>query len=188
MKKSKYLNIGRISIFALVIIIFWFLFFLRNFFCVNSKIVISDNLFIVLSILMVFILILFYYNILKLKKENNIPSIQRVGLIFVLLFFIIIHVIMCFSFYDKMGSIRGGGGSLYNKQEIGDSYYFFVKGNNNHIVKIECRKDIYDKLIVDENVLYVFTYRVLQYNPEKGVLERDIDTSYYIDNRGKGMN
>ena len=52
-----------------------------------------------------------------------------------------------------------------------------------HIVKIECAKDIYEDLIIDEDVLYTFAYRWLAYNDDKGVLEGIIDTKDIIDNR-----
>ena len=40
---------------------------------------------------------------------------------------------------------------------------------------------------MDEKVQYDFSYNILRYNDDKGVLEGSVDTKDYIDNRGKSI-
>ncbi|MCL1790214.1 MAG: hypothetical protein FWG40_02470 [Peptococcaceae bacterium] len=48
--------------------------------------------------------------------------------------------------------------------------------------KVQCSKDVYDALIIDEDVRYYMSFRTLSLTPDNGYLEM-IDTKNYIDNR-----
>jgi len=189
MEIKKYLGVKNVIIFAIEVVLFWIIFFLHCYFWINGKDAIAGALRMVLIAGMVIIIISFFEIIINFKKAfsaNNIFVVKKIALVLILMVLFVAHIIMCFSFYDKMGRTISGCRSIVNKQETEDLYYFYVK-HNNHIVEIECTKDIYDNLIVDEKVMYVFSYRILQYDNDEGVLDGSIDTTYYVDNRGKGI-
>ena len=189
MEIKKCLGVKNVIIFAIEIVSFWIIFLLRCYFWINGKDEVASALLMVLIAGMVIIIISFFNIIINFKKDfsvNNIFVVKKIALVLMLMLLFVTHIIMCFSFYDRMGSTTAGGCSIVNKQEIGDLYYFYVK-HNNHMVEIECTKDVYDNLIVDEKVMYVFSYRILQYDNDEGVLDGSIDTTYYVDNRGKGI-
>jgi len=189
MEIKKYLGVKNVIIFAIEVVLFWIIFFLHCYFWINGKDAIADALLMVLIAGMAIIIISFFNIIINFKKDfsvNNIFVVKKIALVLMLMLLFVAHIIMCFSFYDRMGSTISGGRSIVNKQETEDLYYFYVK-HNNYIVKIECTKDIYDNLIVDEKVMYVFSYRILEYDNDEGVLYGSIDTTYYVDNRGKGI-
>ena len=188
MEKERLLGVSRVAIFVIEVISFWIIFFLNGYFWLYGEGDIYRAVIMLLAFAVVIIIINFFWTLIKLKNDfliaKDISVIRKMALVFVVLIFFVTHIIMCFSFYDKMGSHTSGSFTIANKQEMGNSYYLYVN-RNNHLVEIECTKDIYNNLIVDEKVQYVFSYNILIYNDDKGVLEGSIDTKDYIDNREK---
>ena len=190
MEKKKFLGVSRVAIFVIEVVSFWIIFFLNGYFWLYGEGDIYRAVIMLLAFAVVIIIINFFWTLIKLKNDfliaKDISVIRKMALVFVVLIFFVTHIIMCFSFYDKMGSHTSGSFTIANKQEMGNSYYLYVN-RNNHLVEIECTKDIYNNLIVDEKVQYVFSYNILIYNDDKGVLEGSIDTKDYIDNREKNI-
>lgn len=176
--KLRFKGAFLISKFAFVIIMFWSLFFLRNYLWINAKDTLSNYLLVIVLIIFAIIIISFFFDIRKIRKENT--GIKKTAFVLVIFSLFSMHSIMCIHYYDKMGKSANMVGSIYDKQKNENSYYAVIKGNNNRIINIECSKDIYEDLIIDENIWYSYTYRILQYEAQNGVLESGMDTTMYV--------
>lgn len=181
-----------ITIFAVEVLFYWIIFFLYGFVWVNGKDTVADVLNAVLMVGFVGIIITALWVITKLKRDfstdSSMSGIKKISLVVLSSTILIIHLTMWFSFYTNMGYSLGGNFFITDKKQVGDSYYLYIvrhKNNLKNTVEIECSKDTYDNLIVNEQVAYGFSYRCLTYSENKGVLERDINTKDFIDNRGK---
>ncbi len=187
MKIWMKLRVISVPAFVLEVVLFWIIWFIRGYAWVNSHDVVSDVLNIVLIVGLIIIIVSAVLTIIQLNRDfstdSSIPAVKKIVLVIVFIAFIGIHSFMYFS-YSDVGYSTSGLFNITNKQVIEDSNYFYIKSSDDsHIVEIECTKEIYDELIIDENVAYTFTYRCLTYDDDKGVLEGSIDTKDIIDNR-----
>ena len=74
-----------------------------------------------------------------------------------------------------------GFGTITHKNTDNSKYFIYVnKGNSD--IKLECTKDIYEKIIVDKDLAYGISYKWSTLSPEKGKLLY-INFNDTIDNR-----
>ncbi len=69
---------------------------------------------------------------------------------------------------------------LAKSEDEGD-YNLIIRSLNNSDIKLKCEVNIYENVIIDEDVSYMMEYRWLTSN-NQGVL-RSINLDDYIDNR-----
>ncbi len=187
MKREKKLQAISVKTFVLEIILFWIIWFIHGYMWVNGFDIVSDILRIVTVIGMLIIMLSVILVVIQIKRDfesdQSLSISKKIGTIIIFVAFIAIHSIMYFSFSD-MGYSIGGLMSIANKQVDDGKYYFYIKStDSNHLVKIGCTYDVYEKLIINKDVMYTFSYRWLTYFDDKGVLEGSIDTTDIIDNR-----
>lgn len=176
-----------ISIASLLfeVILFWIIWLVAGYLWINGMDIYVDILKFVIIIVMVIIIITALLIIIKtINKLFSIKSskVRNIGLMILLVCGLTIHILL----YYSMSSFGYNNSGLYcitNKEIVSESYYFYIESPKNNYVRIKCTKDIFDKLIIDKNVLYTFSYRGLAYNTNKGVLNGSIDISDIIDNR-----
>jgi hypothetical protein len=59
--------------------------------------------------------------------------------------------------------------SITKKKVINQNYYIYVKDGNG-VVQLKCLKQVYDKVIVNENLKYHIYYMTSKLSPTKGKL------------------
>lgn len=187
MKRKRKLKIISVTTFALEVILLWIIGFIFGYTWLYGFDKISKILGIGIIIGIIIVIISAFLNIIKIKHDflsySPKPMFKKTGTVIVFIVFIAIHSIMYYSFFN-MGYTVCGTFNIASKQTANSKYYFYVKSTaDNHLVELECTKDIYENLIVNRDVLYSFSYRYLTYNSYKGVLEGSIDTTDMIDNR-----
>lgn len=187
MKRKMKLRPISVTAFVLEVFLFWILHFINGYAFVNGIDTISDPLrgvFVIGTFVIAFLAVLTIIQMVRdFKTDSAMSGIKKIGIITVFVVSIFIHINM-YSSFTNMGYTSSGLFSITDKKEIGDSYYLYIKrSNGGRYVQIQCAKEIYDELIVDEKVGYVFSYRWLTYKNDIGVLVRSIDTTDFIDNR-----
>jgi hypothetical protein len=176
-----------VPILALEVVLFWIVWFLYGYAWLNGAVMITNVLRIVTVLGMSIIMVSAFLVVVRLKRYflpgSTMSSVKKIVSVIAFIIIIVIHAYTYYSLSD-MGYSTSGLFNIVNKQEIGDSYYFEIKSSDqSHMVEIECTKDVYEELIIDEGVAYSFTYRWLTYDNDKGVLEGKIDTTDITDIR-----
>lgn len=170
-----------IKIFVIEVVLFWVLWFLFGVAYLNFYENLSEFLRIVtfIGLIIVAITALYCFVIILFKHSENVKFLP----VLIFIIFLLIHLGMFYNFRE-MGNTTGGIFNIVDKEEIDGEYFFYVtQSDNTGVVKIECDKDIFEELIINEKVLYSFTYRWLSYQEDVGVLETNIDLENIIDNR-----
>lgn len=81
----------------------------------------------------------------------------------------------------EFGYTFGGSIPIIEKIKNDQEYNLIIRMPNRGDIKLECDMNVYNKVIVDENVAYTMEYRWLV-NSDYGVLQ-SIDVDDYLDNR-----
>lgn len=186
MQRDKRLQVTSLKAFILELIMFWIFWFVEGYLWVNGFDIVSGIMSKVLFIGLLFIVLSIILTAIQMKRDfgtNNSLSIsKKIGTIILFVVFISMHFNMYCTFSDMQQS-TGGLMSIVNKQvEDGKSYFYVKSMDDNDLIRIGCSAEVYDTLIIDEEVGYSFSYRRLTYSG-KGVLEGSIDTTDRIDNR-----
>jgi hypothetical protein len=120
----------------------------------------------------------------KLKKENGTYKAKELFGVLFLILIITTIVVVHFNEYNKATSKNyniSGFGPITSKNIKDDNYYFYIARDNTNII-FQSDQKTYEKLIVDDKVLYTFEYRLDFFNQRKGII-KNIDLENYIDNR-----
>lgn len=170
-----------IGIFVLEVILFWVLWFAYGYVWLNNYDNTSNVLRIVMLIWLIIIVLSAVSCFVLIIRETTKKS--KVFPVAVFIIFVLIHLGMYLKFSSMAYSTSGIFNIVDKKVEESEYYFYIDNTNQSGLVKIECEQDIYEKLLVDENVSYTFTYRWLTYNNDIGVLQGNVDMENIIDNR-----
>ncbi len=162
--------IGTISL-LMSILLFWVLYFSYE----NERLdyFLREVLTVPLNILMFLIpalgVVFIIHFIVNLCKKRNIRK-NTINLIVVLLLSIVHMMIFLYVFSIVTTT---GIKTVVNKETENNKYFIYIDNdweNEQNNIKLEVDKDLYTKVIVDDNVVYSVEYKFSKYNPEKGEL------------------
>lgn len=173
-------SIAAMTTFVISVILFWMVWVLGTYAWTKFEDSMSTVLFVILviiTLLMAIFGIKVIFQLVKARKKGK--KIRWIFLPFVLI--IIIHTGMVISF-SEFGHTISSLSNITTKNTNGDKFYFSVKEQETgETIVIECSKDIYEKITVDNNIYYLMTYRKITFIKNKGYLG-DIDTIDIINN------
>ncbi|MDD2371613.1 MAG: hypothetical protein PHQ32_06405 [Firmicutes bacterium] len=182
-----------ILLFVLTIFLFWLDWLLagiawNNFYGILETITFFANQLIFITIIITGILLIIQI-LKKLKGTDGIYDVKRffgVILSVLIVIFVMYTHFQTFNTTINSNSQVGGFGPINSKNIINGDYYFYLYhpkhyGEN---IRFKTDKKSYEKIIVDEKVLYTYEYKTDFFDNSRGILQ-SFDYDHYIDNRTK---
>ena len=177
-------------IFISLIALFWVNWLLigiawNNFYDVFHRIFQCTYFLIMISIIIAGILLI-KQPLKKLKGSGGVyetKSFLGVVLGILIVLFVVFINFQKSSIVNHTSFDVSGFGPISSKREIDDNYYFYMK-NIEENIRFKTDKQTYEKIIVDENVIYTYEYKTDFFNRNQGIMY-SFDVENYIDNRNK---
>ncbi|MDK2903200.1 MAG: hypothetical protein PWQ93_1119 [Clostridiales bacterium] len=176
-----------IVLFIVSILLFWADWFIIQYSWANmydGMFRISENALIPILVLMLITGICSFASVVKRVKSKGGSPVLKSSILIIAL---IVIVGTCATFTHSLTSTGYQVTAVVNveSKEADDSshYYLLIKGvDTDNPVKIKCDKETYNKIQVDENILYTIEYRLNLFDSKSGNLY-NIDLNDYVDNR-----
>lgn len=174
-KKTSLINI---VIFIFATILFWINFIIMDYLWLYSY----DKIYTILQIILYITLGVMILYMIKILLQYKNQKAKNIITICILMAFAI-HCYYWISF-SSLYFQTSDSTNILSKNKTGSSYSFTIIGDFDLATTFRCTEEIYNDLIVDENVLYSMSYRS-RWTINKQAVLCSIDTKDIIDNRNK---
>ncbi len=182
---SKWFKNIPVIAFAVLSVAYWVLFYLCEFRNLLIPFTISEIIGLGEFVIPIIALISIFSQIKTIRRKEDTKRSK-------VILTVMLGVLLCSigdTYYTAHGYNMGGASPVSNIEDDGGKYY--IEFNHKHkgkeySTKLRCDKEIYDNVIVDENVAYCYEYTWNTLNPQTGYLI-SFDLDDYCDNRNNWL-